>query len=201
MMITQYGWNRDLIRPFLEYCDIITVSGRCGHTMIGYNYPVGRCGSDIHYLNDTLYNDTLNDVIITGTNNRGPWAIHAHRLRILGYLDEVNYYLGQDDHDLNRRALLHYGWYAAYKYISFYADRIPNRNTDSTHSIPDTIKQHDQMYRMYRQTLQNHSCDGTTTPYDAISSNTPTNPIRRPLTPLPTSNMDWYEKLPPLLEC
>jgi hypothetical protein len=53
------------------------------------------------------------------TGNRGPLLLHAARTRLLGYLDEENYWLGDDDHDLNFRAYALNRWVAGFQPIDF----------------------------------------------------------------------------------
>jgi glycosyltransferase involved in cell wall biosynthesis len=115
MILEQAGWNRDMARPFFAYNDIYSVSGRCGHSQGGRGrYSVGRCGSNVGELSVSLERDTRNRVIVTATNNRGPVIYRSEALRELGFFDEINFVLGDDDHDMNRRAGFR-GWYAAYK--------------------------------------------------------------------------------------
>jgi glycosyltransferase involved in cell wall biosynthesis len=195
MAITEYGWNRDLVRPFFEYCDIVTVSGRCGHNQNNAKH-VGRCSNDVENTSEVARNETLDAVFYSGTNNRGPWAVHAQRFRELGYLDEINFFLGNDDHDLNRRAF-YKGWRATYRYTSFFAplQYSANRNADLTKTIPDHAKQRDKDFRKFRESLYNDSCDPLIPP-KSYAADDPVDIVKMPLLSL-RLDFDWNEQLPP----
>lgn len=98
MMLKGRGWNHDLSRPFFEYNDIVSVSGRCGHSQgPGTSYKVGRCGRDVATLSTEEETRMKDSVYVTATNNRGPLMFRADALEELGYLDERNFVLGNDD--------------------------------------------------------------------------------------------------------
>jgi len=110
MFLKGDGWNHEMARPFFEFNDIVSVSGRCGHSQgSGTQYKVGRCGSDVSALSKTEEIRMKDAVYVTATNNRGPLMFRADALKEVGYLDERNFFLGNDDHDFNRRANFH-GW-------------------------------------------------------------------------------------------
>jgi glycosyltransferase involved in cell wall biosynthesis len=48
------------------------------------------------------------------TNCRGPWLVRKSDLRMLSFLDEKNYFLGNDDHDFNYRLFISCSRAAAY---------------------------------------------------------------------------------------
>lgn len=156
------GWNHEMARPFFEYNDIVSVSGRCGHSQgSGTKYKVGRCGSDVSALSKTEEIRMKDAVYVTATNNRGPLMFRADALKEIGYLDERNFFLGNDDHDFNRRANFH-GWVAAYKYVEFYSPMTMSatRNSHFEDVIPEEVKQKNKDYTKYRQSAsKSRTCD------------------------------------------
>lgn len=195
MYLSEYGWNRDLARPFFEYDDIFSISGRCGHPVNCGGNSVGRCGADVGELNEVLKNQTRDSIIITQTSNRGPVVWRADALRSLNFLDEVNFYLGDDDHDLNRRAM-HRGWYTAYKYAAMYAplNLSPGRNAALKARIPEEIKAKEATYREIRAGLSNHACDPSI-PFGQFS---PVCPSESRVLSSILPNFDWDSPLPGL---
>lgn len=66
------------------------------------NYQsVGLVGKRI--FTENPINIKENHFCVGETNARGPWLIRKSDLIKLGYLDEENFFLGNDDHDFNRR--------------------------------------------------------------------------------------------------
>jgi hypothetical protein len=195
MILTQTGWNRDLVRPLFEYNDIFSVSGRCGHGHWN-EYHIGRCGMEVESLNATMELDTRDAVIVTATNNRGPIAYRADALQLLGFYDEVNFYLGDDDHDLNRRALF-LGWHVSYKYVPFYAPlyNSPSRNNALKASIPKEALEAEEKFVAARKELHNHTCDAFI-PIGSFAPGYLEKPERRSLTP--AGDLDPNAPLPPL---
>lgn len=196
MFLKGRGWNHDLARPFFEYNDIVSVSGRCGHSQgPGRNYEVGRCKRDVSSLSVEEENRMKDAVYVTATNNRGPLMFRADALKKLRYLDERNFFLGDDDHDFNRRANFH-GWFAAYKYVKFYAplNMSATRNKHIVGTVPETVEQRNNEYKHYRQTAsKSNHCDTT---YPAgFSSKIP---IEKELRKLPTGIINIKDPLPPL---
>jgi len=111
--IYTYGFNKILTEPFRKYNDVLSVSGRCTHSLFNWGDGVGKLGSKIetplpgHFSNyDSFY--------VGDTCNRGPWALCKEKLSKLNYLDEENFVLGDDDHDLNIRGNITYGWVCGY---------------------------------------------------------------------------------------
>jgi len=161
MFLLEKGWNVDLARPFLEYSDMFSMSGRCAHGQPGHAMPhVGRCGKNVGSPSDEKKNETMDSFFIAGTNNRGPLMFRADMLRRLGFLDEVNFYLGSDDHDVNRRAAF-LGLKAGYKYTHFYAplDLSPSRNPSYKQNIPEHIKKQEKVYKKLRESSHNGKCE------------------------------------------
>jgi hypothetical protein len=184
MILERTAWNRDLARPLFAYNDIFSVSGRCGHSQGGGSYFIGRCGGNVEKLSEHWDQATRDTVILVATNNRGPIIYRAEALRELGFFDEVNFLLGDDDHDLNRRAVFR-GWYAAYKYTHFYAplNLSPSRNNSFVAAVPEKIKADNKEYRRFRQkVLPNRNCDPRVP--SGFAPNNPRNPIALPLIPV-----------------
>jgi hypothetical protein len=195
MFLTKLGWNRDLARPLFEHSDIFSVSGRCAHGASGGPY-IGRCGVDVGAEDVTLAEETRDSAIVYQTSNRGPVVWRADALRALKFFDEVNFILGDDDHDLNRRANFR-GWHTAYKYAHMYAplDLSPGRSAALKAGMPDEMKAQESEYSRFRLSRKKASCDP-----DAPSGHSPlapSAPITRPLTPLPAI-FDWNSPLPNL---
>ena len=119
-IMTHHGWNSLLSAPVRLWRDIFSVSGRCAHSLWSSSAFVGRCHSDID--NPLLLNlEERCSFHIRDTNNRGPLLLHAARTRFLGYFDEFNLYLGEDEHDLNFRAYIHRRWLAGFMPLDFEA--------------------------------------------------------------------------------
>ena len=119
MVVVRSGWNFDLLRPMLSYGDIVAVSGRCGHLRRG-GWGHGRCNTDFANFDVNAYEAHKDTVRILQTVNRGPLLFRADALESLGFLDEVNFHQGNDDHDFTRRAF-NRGWAVGYKYGAVYA--------------------------------------------------------------------------------
>jgi len=116
--IFTYGFNHILSEPIRKYDDVISISGRCTHNLYNWNEYVGKMGGLVEqplHLNFEEYN-TFH---VGDTCNRGPWVLDKNKLKELGYLDEWNFVLGDDDHDLNIRAKLFKNWVCGYVPIEF----------------------------------------------------------------------------------
>jgi glycosyltransferase involved in cell wall biosynthesis len=117
MKMTEPGYNLHLVKPFLQYDNIIAVSGRCAHTMFS-GEGIGKLGTAIEQslvelgiAKDCFY--------VFETCNRGPLLLHRAKLAELGFLDEENYFLDDSDHDLMARAYLTKGYLCGYVPIEF----------------------------------------------------------------------------------
>jgi glycosyltransferase involved in cell wall biosynthesis len=116
MQMIQYGFNRQLERAFATGDDVFAVSGRCAHSFIGTT-GIGKLGELVEKITQIPLNH-LPHFFMHQTCNRGPLLIHRQRLADLGYLDEQNFWLGDDEHDLMARAATH-GWVCGYIPIEF----------------------------------------------------------------------------------
>lgn len=115
--IFTYGYNVILSEPIRKYDDVISISGRCTHNLYDWNEGVGKKGGLVeHPLHLTF--EEYNKFYVGDTCNRGPWVLDKNKLDELGYLDEHNFVLGDDDHDLNVRASFK-GWVCGYVPIEF----------------------------------------------------------------------------------
>jgi hypothetical protein len=202
MILERIGWNRDLARPLFAYNDIYSVSGRCGHEQGGGGGWGGRCDRSVEELSEKWDHATRDTVIVTATNNRGPIIYRPEALRELGFFDEVNFVLGDDDHDMNRRAVFR-GWYAAYKYTHFYSplSLSTGRNQSLVAAVPEEVKAEEREYHLFRKSLlPNRTCDPGLPSGFAPNNFAPNNPrdsMNLPLEPVP-ADADPNEPLPAL---
>jgi len=116
MEMTQYGYNMKLLKPFTLDENIIGISGRCCHSFDETN-GIGKLGADI--AKQLLPNIDQNAYYIGETCNRGPLLLNKLKLKEIGYLDEVNYFQENSDHDLFARAYFLKNWICGYVPIEF----------------------------------------------------------------------------------
>lgn len=123
MCVVEKGFDIKLVRA-LQDARVGTASGRGVHMfdlLVGRSgwarYPLQRLlarlrgGIGKGLLGRNAFETTdvsiLNgDIFMGETCFRGPWALRSNDLRRLGFLDEDNFFLGNDDHDFNRRLFL-----------------------------------------------------------------------------------------------
>jgi len=124
--IITYGFNYLLSKPFRLYNDVFAVSGRCTHTLysnngsISYGNGFGKLGNLVEIPLNLKFNE-MNKFFISDTCNRGPLIFLNERIKELGYLDEYNFVLGDDDHDIMMRAKYQKNWICGYVPIEFYS--------------------------------------------------------------------------------
>jgi len=116
--IIDKGYNTKLHIPFKIRDDVIGVSGRCCHGLT-YSHGVGKLGYDIELPLSELIDKNV--FYISETCNRGPLMLDRNKLKMLGYLDEVNYFLDNSDHDLFARAYYEHKFICGYVPIEFNA--------------------------------------------------------------------------------
>jgi hypothetical protein len=116
MRMIQYGFNKQLEKAFATGADVFAVSGRCAHSFDGTT-GVGKLGELVEQRTQIPL-DHLANFFVHQTCNRGPLLIDRERLAELGYLDEQNFWLGDDDHDLMARAASR-SWVCGYIPIEF----------------------------------------------------------------------------------
>jgi glycosyltransferase involved in cell wall biosynthesis len=119
MTIIQPGFNLILEKPLLFFNDLIALSGRCAHNVDG-TYSIGFPNE----FADTSYTPWNYDNVIylSSTVNRGPLLFDRKKLEEMGFLDDVNFSLGNDEHDLFSRAWKFRGYRTAYIHINFQTD-------------------------------------------------------------------------------
>lgn len=115
MEMTEEGYNMRLLKPFLLDDNIIGISGRCCHDFSG-NRGVG-----LDFLCNRGIDIDRNYYYISETCNRGPLLLDKEKIKILRYLDEVNYFLAYCEHDLFARAYVEHNWICGYVPIDFIA--------------------------------------------------------------------------------
>ena len=116
MEMTQTGYHRQLLRPFLADSNVIGVSGRCCHGLT-YSDGIGRMG--IAIAQPVSPELDRNVMYMSESCNRGPLMLHRPKVEALGYLDEINFFLDYSEHDLFIRALIQKGWICGYMAIDF----------------------------------------------------------------------------------
>ena len=119
MKMTECGYNIHLTKPFHLYDNVIAVSGRCAHNLYSFN-GVGKLGTDIE-KNVCDLNVCKNKFYVYETCNRGPLLLDRSKLKELNFLDEINFFLDDSDHDLMARAFLEKKYICGYVPIDFYA--------------------------------------------------------------------------------
>ena len=120
MQIQTMGYNLLLAMPMEIYPDLIAVSGRCCHTLTLPHQGVGKLGARAEQPHNLPF-DMYNQIYLSHTVNRGPLAIRRSMLHELGYLDEPNFVLGDDEHDLFHRAWIQKQWRTAFYPIEVYS--------------------------------------------------------------------------------
>jgi glycosyltransferase involved in cell wall biosynthesis len=122
MQVKTYGYNFILSKPMRVWTDVIAVSGKAAHRFFKWlnGNGVGRI-----YLNEInnplkLTYDDMNTFFEWETVNRGPLLFDSQKLRDMGYLDEQNFVLGNDDHDLMARAWTEKQWRCGYMPVEVY---------------------------------------------------------------------------------
>lgn len=118
IQIFTYGYDQLMARAFEKYTDVFSVSGRCVHGLFDYSQGLGKLGADVESPLNLKF-EQYDKFYVGDTCNRGPWMIDKEKLQILNYLDEENFVLGNDDHDVNTRAKVYKNWVCGYIPIEF----------------------------------------------------------------------------------
>ena len=118
MEMTEYGYNMALFRPFIIDENIIGISGRSCHNF-DETEGIGKLGTNITKKIIELSNIDIKSFYIGETCNRGPLLLNHLKLKELKYLDEVNYFLDNSDHDLFARAYFYKKWICGYVPMDF----------------------------------------------------------------------------------
>jgi Glycosyltransferases involved in cell wall biogenesis len=137
MLMGTHGYDARMLSGLADE-RVFCVSGRCGHSLltvygqprwprsIGYRKAerqarIGLCGSLIEKQGADV-DDRQKIGYFSETVNRGPIAFRRADLASLNYLDHANFFLGDDDHDINLRAYLLTGRLPAYIPIKIRSD-------------------------------------------------------------------------------
>jgi glycosyltransferase involved in cell wall biosynthesis len=148
MTMTEYGYNMKLLKPFTMNENIIGISGRCCHSF-DQTIGIGKLGVDLIKPISLLDNIDKNAYYIGETCNRGPLLLNNSKLKELSYLDEVNYFLDDSDHDLFARAYFFKNWICGYVPIDF----ISPLENGSTRKPRDS--KNEQYYKIKKDLTQN----------------------------------------------
>ncbi len=115
--ITTPGYNMKLQLPFKIRKDILMVSGRACLNLFDYSKAIGKIGN---YNELPLSKDIALDKFYIGEICiRGPVVIDKKKLIELKYLDEVNFYLGDDDVNICIRAYNEFNYIVGYVPIEY----------------------------------------------------------------------------------
>jgi glycosyltransferase involved in cell wall biosynthesis len=120
MQMKTYGFNYLLSKPCRAWTDVFAVSGRCCHQWKDFSVGTGKLGTAAERPLQLGWHQ-MDKFYTTETCNRGPLLFVGERLKKLGYLDEVNFVLGDDDHDVMARAWAHEKWINGYVPIEVYS--------------------------------------------------------------------------------
>lgn len=124
-LVLEKAWNIFLSLPIAIWpADVISVSASCAENLQctddGRRPMYGQIGSSCNPVGLSMLHvnsSTMGRVALGGpgsevfhirdSSTRGPLLFHMGKLRDLGFFDEQNYILGNDDHDLHLRAYEH----------------------------------------------------------------------------------------------
>ena len=119
--INHVGFEKNMIQA-MERFKLSSVSGRLVHhySMLEskkawFKYPISKVQFRLNIrdegmgligekvFNKTIFDYTAKSIYIGETVARGPWLLKKSLLEKVNYLDEENYFLGNDDHDFHFR--------------------------------------------------------------------------------------------------
>ena len=118
MEMIENDYNLYLTKPFKLLNNVLAVSGRCAHNLFDRPGGIGKLGKLID-KNVTELKIDKNKFYTYETCNRGPLLFDRQKLKLLNYLDEVNYHQDNSDHDIMIRGYLKYGYICGYVPIDF----------------------------------------------------------------------------------
>jgi glycosyltransferase involved in cell wall biosynthesis len=136
MQMIQYGYNEQLAKGIYNYPEVFAVSGRCCHDLTQHQ-AIGKFDFLIEQRSDIRL-EHLNGIFINQTCNRGPLLLDRERLKSIGYLDEQNYWLGDDDHDLMVRAALR-GYLCGFVAIEFLSPMADGSTKKARSAVDQTV--------------------------------------------------------------
>jgi glycosyltransferase involved in cell wall biosynthesis len=117
MEMVEPGYNLELEKPFKMFQDILAVSGRCAHDLFG-GHGVGKLGERVEHTLESL-GIQRGVFYMFDTCNRGPLLLDRAKLEELGFLNEIDFFLDNSDHDLMARAFLEKKYKCGYVPIEF----------------------------------------------------------------------------------
>jgi len=98
----------------------MSVSANCAHNILKSKHNknlfknTGKCNKTELYLLANINHNYRTNIItffpVRDTSNRGPLLFEANKMRKLKFLDEFNFLLSNDEHDLHLRGYAQYGW-------------------------------------------------------------------------------------------
>ena len=113
MLINETGWNERMLKPFLQFDDVFSVTARTSHNWtINHNsqhinldqIPNGIWSDILFHVDHADRNNTPREIFeIRDSSNRGPLMINHSDMEKLGYFDEIFSPQDMDDHDLHYR--------------------------------------------------------------------------------------------------
>lgn len=133
MIINETGWNERMLKPFLQFDDVFSVTARTSHNWIinpnsiylnAEKIPNGVWSDILIHVNHADRKNTPRDIFeIRDSSNRGPLMINASDFEKLGYFDEIFAPLDMDDHDLHYRAKKELGKVTGVFWIDYISDQ------------------------------------------------------------------------------
>lgn len=147
--VGERGWNVVLSLPHLLWSDVISSSSHCAHNLFFSKNNsslkhVGNCATSntsaalltiplnastsVRHFQSTVFP-------VRETSNRGPLLFSAKKLQVMGFLDERNFLLGNDDHDLHLRAWAKQGWVTGYYPVAWApvpSDKVKDRSNSGS---------------------------------------------------------------------
>ena len=123
--VGERGWNARLALPGGIWGDVWAISGRAAHNAArgryedtpGFNMTPGR-DLDVMPTPEFLA-AAAGKFYIRDALNRGPVALRANVTRALGFLNERDFHLGRDEHELMLRAYVDMGLRCGYYAVGF----------------------------------------------------------------------------------
>lgn len=113
MLINETCWNERMLKPFILFDDVFSVTARTSHNWIinkdsvhsnCESIPPGIWSDILIHTDHANRNNTGRDEFsIRDSSNRGPLIINHKDLETLNYFDESFYPQDMDDHDLHYR--------------------------------------------------------------------------------------------------
>jgi glycosyltransferase involved in cell wall biosynthesis len=114
--VAERGWNARLSLPTRLWSDVWAVSGRNAHNAATGRYETSGAAfnaTQFHSMDEPVAGAELAAAgrvfYIRDALNRGPVALRADALRALGFLNERDFHLGRDEHELMLRAYIQSG--------------------------------------------------------------------------------------------